>query len=176
MGTLFGLICVPAAALVGAFVAGLTMANRPRLFLVTFLPLAILFLGFAIAGDVLRTMDRPRHFVMEVGGTEGANFVGTASVDGQVQKLKGIIPGKYEFDGFKVESIFALVNPDGKADIAVVALADGRSLSSGGTSQTGLRLDLSSFGYSEQWGGTSIHWTRMTDDEANNFVKDQFDR
>jgi hypothetical protein len=48
IGWLFVMFTVPGGALLGAIAGGLTMAARPRLFALTFLPLALFFIGLQI--------------------------------------------------------------------------------------------------------------------------------
>ena len=162
----------PLGAILGALLGGLTIAKQPRLFLLTFLPLAIFFVSLQVTLSTLRGMDRPRHFLLEVRGTPGAQYVGTVSVDGDIQELKGTIPAKQEFDGFQMELAVALVSQDSDEKIAVETWASGRDLKTGTKSQTGVHQTLESFGYSETFGGTSRYWSRMSPEEVDALIKD----
>jgi hypothetical protein len=162
----------PLGAVLGALLGGLTIAKRPRLFLLTFLPLAILFVVLQVTLSTLRGMDRPRHFVLEVRGTAGARYVGAVLVDGEVKDLKGTIPTTLEFDAFQVELAVALVSQDSDRKIAIETSASGRDLKTGIESQTGIHQTLESFGYSETFGGTSNNWSRMSPEEVDALIKD----
>jgi hypothetical protein len=165
-------ITVPGGAIFGAALGGLTIVKRPRLFAWTILPLSIFFIGQLVFFSTLRGMDRPRAFELEVVGTRGAQYVGVVSVDGNTHKLKGELPGKHSFTGFRIELAFALVNSKGQGKIAVEASADGNLLNTGGDSQTGVYLDLKSYGYSEKFGGTETHWLRMSPEDVDALFKE----
>jgi len=172
IGWLFAMLTVPGGALLGAVLGGLTIAKRPRLFLITFLPLAIFFVGLQITLSTLREMDRPRSFVLEIKGTPGAEYFGLVAVDGEIQKRKGSLPAKFEFEAFRIELAFALVSPKEEDIIAVKVSADGRDLDTGQDSPTGVHQNLRSFGYSEKFGGTSTYWHLMSPEEVDRLIKD----
>jgi len=94
-------------------------------------------------------------------------------VDGNIQKLKGNIPAKFEFEAFRIELAFAPVVSKSENYIAVKTSADGRALPTGFKSETGIHLQLNSFGYSENFGGTLVNWGRMTPEEVDRLIKDQ---
>jgi hypothetical protein len=165
------ILTAPGGAVLGAVFGCLTIAKRPRLFLFSFLPLAVIFLGVLVTFETLQRMDRPRAFLLEIQGTLDADYVGVVSVDGEAKELNGKIPGKFECEGFRVELAFALVNRKGEDSIAVRVYADGRELNIGHESQTGVSLALRSFGYSQDFGGTSSSWSRMSPEEADGLVK-----
>ena len=162
----------PAGAMFGAVLGGLMIANRPRLFLATIVPLAVFFIGLYATVETLRKMDRPRTFVLEVTGTPGAMYVGVVSIDGDVLLKHGPLPAKYEFEGFRLKSAFALRSPNGADSIAVKISADGNDLGTGTDSQTGVYQSLKSVGYSETFGGTSRTWHRMTSEEVDRLIED----
>lgn len=166
-------IVVIATAPVGAVLGSLTIAKLPRLFLATFLPLAIFFVGLHATITTLRGMDRPRTFVLDVNGTPGAEYVGVVSVDGDEQQVKGNIPARFEFEAFRIELALALVAPNGENNIAVETAADGNDLQTGIESQTGVHLQLKSVGYSETFGGTSHVWHGMSPEEVDRLVKER---
>jgi hypothetical protein len=163
----------PAGAILGAILGGLAIASRPRLFLATFLPLAIVFIGLQATLSTLRRIDRPRNFLLEVGGTPAAGFVGVVSVDGNIQKLKGVTPARFEFKAFRLELALALAEQAGEGKIAVKASADGNDLETGTESQTGVQLRLESVGYCESFGGTSRTWQRMSSEEVDHLIEQQ---
>jgi MFS family permease len=162
----------PVGAIVGAALGGLTIASRPRLFLATFFPLAIFFLGLQVALSTLRQMDQPRSFDFEVDGTPGAKFVGLISVDGDQKKVTGSIPAKFNFKALQIDAAFALAPSNNRTTIAVKASADDRALETQAESQTGIVLQLKSFGYSEFFGGTSRHWHRMSPEEVDRLIEE----
>jgi hypothetical protein len=163
----------PAGAMVGATVGGVCILTRPRLFLMTILPLAIFFVGLEATLSTLRRMDRPRNFVVEVMGTQGAEFAGVAFVDGQMLPKQGILPATYEFEAYRMELALALVRPNEQDNISVNVSADGRELKTGIESDLGVYLQLKSIGYSETFGGTSMRSSRMSQDEVNRLFNNQ---
>lgn len=172
-GVIAVLVTAPAGAILGAALGVLTIATRPRLFLATFLPLAILFIGFYYTYSTLREMDRPRNFVLEVSGAPGAEYTGVLLVDGNMQKLKGNIPAKFEFEAFRIELAVALVDPNGENNIAIKVSADGWDLHTGNESPIGIYLQLKSVGYSQVFGDTSWSWSQMSGEEVDRLIKDQ---
>lgn len=161
----------PMGILLGSVFGGLTIANRPRLFWCTILPLATFFVLLQATVSTLRDMDRPRHYVVDVKGTPGAAFVGIVSVDGEAQRLKGVIPANFEYDGSQMELAFVLENQNGD-DLAVEVSANGKTVERAVKTQTGCHQSLKSFGYSEHFGGTSGNWSRMSEEEAKDFLSD----
>lgn len=162
----------PLGAILGALLGGLTIAKRPRLFLSTFLPLAIFFVGAQLTLSTLQGMDRPRRFQLEVRGTPGAQYVGVVSVDGDVQELKGTIPATLDFDGLKMELAIALVSQERNGKIAVEASVDGHGLKTGTDSQTGIHQTLKSSGYSDTFGSTARFWSRLSREEVDALIED----
>lgn len=166
VGWIFALFGVPAGALLAAALGGLTILRRPRLYLVTFLPLAIVFLGLTVSYVWLRSIDRPRKFVLEVTGTPGAEYFGIVSANGRVEEMQGTLPARFEYNALRLESTFVLVESSRPAIIMVNATADGHDVTRGLEAEHGVDLYLRSFGYSEFVGGTSHQWGTLTADKA----------
>lgn len=149
------ILTAPLGAMMGAALGGLLVATRPRLFLMTVFPLAVVFVGWFITYSTLREMDRPRTYVVKVSGTHGAEFVGGTKVDGNLSSLKGNLPAEFEYDAMQVELAFALVNPKDSDRIAVEVLVDGTNPYRRSESKSGIHELFVSFGYAEWVGGTS---------------------
>jgi MFS family permease len=145
----------PAGAMAGAVLGGLLISKRPRLFLMTVLPLAILLLGWYFTMSTLREMDRPRTFVVMLSGTSGAEYVGGTRVDGQLSKLRGKLPASFEYEAKEVELAFALVDPKDGEKIAVEVFVDGTNPHRRSESTSGIHELFVIFGYAEWAGGTS---------------------
>jgi hypothetical protein len=156
---------VPGGAMFGAALGGCFIATRPRLFLMTVLPFAILILGLLLTLGALHNYDVPRNYVLKVIGTQGADFIGEVRVDGEFHKLKGKLPAEFEYRALEVE--FGVALPDAKEGqtIAVEVLIDGQETRTdrrraawarknnikGGDTRFG---KYTSFGYSDLFGGT----------------------
>lgn len=165
------ILTAPIGAVLGVILGGLSAVKRPRIFYYTFLPLAILLAGFLVTMSTLNGMDRSRNYVLEIQGTDSARYVGIATADGAVHKLEGSLPDRLEFNGLNLKFAIALVSPSGKESIAVEVSANGNDLHTGYETQTGVQQELTSSGYSEQFGGTSLNWHRMSQDEVDVLIK-----
>jgi hypothetical protein len=69
VGWIFLMVTVPGGGILGGYLGGCTIENRPRLFVGIVLPLAILVVGGTVAHSALRAYDRPRTFVLNVADT-----------------------------------------------------------------------------------------------------------
>lgn len=140
--------------------------ERPRLFAWTFVPLSICFVGLSMTIHLLRTTDRPRHFEIEIRGTPGTAYSGTASADGAIRQLKGTVPDSFQFDALQLDIAVAPDMQNEKNEIAVDAWSDGESVCKNPTNAAGVYLSLKAVGYSERLGGTSRRWSRLSPEEA----------
>lgn len=165
------ILTAPLGAMCGAGVGGLLMALRPRLFLVTVLPLAILFAGIAATYSTMNSWDRPRHFVVNVGGTAGAQYVAEITIDGKREQRSGVLPVVIEADALRLELAFALLHPQGQDRISIEVTSDGASMGGGFDSPLGIQGELESVGYSEFWGGTSRSLGIMTQEQFDHLIQ-----
>jgi hypothetical protein len=157
------IVTAPYGAIIGAVLGGLLVAKRPRLFLVTVLPLAVLFLGFQVATSALRSHDVPRTYVVKVTGKQGADFIGEVRTDGELHKLKGKLPAEFEYQALEVEFAFALPSAKEGEKIGFEILIDGkpkRGWSGKGEGEKRVAAKYRSFGYSESfgWFGGTSYW------------------
>lgn len=146
----------PGGAILGGVLGGVLIDKRPRLFLTTVIPLAVLFFGLHLTLEALRNHDVPRNYVLRVSGQQDEEFIGEVRVDGKLHKHKGRLPAEFEYQALTVELAFALPNAKDGERIAVEVLIDGRK-QRGGKEHRERRIAAKymSFGYSETFGGTS---------------------
>lgn len=163
----------PAGAVLFAGVAATMISIKRRWFMMTLVPLGILFLCVQSVFMALSQIDRPRHFVIEVIGTQGAEFVSVISVDGKRRVVSGILPQKHEVTAMQVEIAAVLNEPAGNDYIAIEVSADGTKYPIGPRDQTGLHIRLRSSGYSERFGGTSRGYHRMSQEEIDTFLAER---
>lgn len=146
----------PVGAMMGAVLGGLFIAKRPRLFLATVLPVAIVFVALQLTLSTLREHNIPRSYVLKVSGKNAEQFVGEIQVDGEPQKVNGNLPAEFEYQALEVEFVFALPNAKEGEKIAVEVVIDGRSRGKE-EREKHFGAKYKSFGYSETFGGTS-YW------------------
>ncbi len=166
-----GLLFVTLGVTCGALFGVWAITKRPWLFVCTIVPLALFFGGKMAWYQTLRSIDRPRLFVIKVSGTEGAAFVGVVSVNGRTHKLNGVLPSEYEFEVRQLHAAFVLVQRNEKTEIGFDVLVNGKSIGTPHRSDTGVYQSFESFGYSEEVGGTSTGWHRMEEDEVNVLIE-----
>jgi len=171
LGWLFVFFTLPGGALAGAALGGTTIVERPRLFVVTILLLAIFFTSALLIFGMLLKMDRQRTFVFDVTGTNGAQYFGVVSADGKSQEMSGVLPARVELTAYKVEAAFALVAPSGTETIDVDVSLNGELQRVGGSVPTGVELHFECHGYSEEFGGTSSRWHRMWPEEVASLIQ-----
>ena len=151
------IVTAPCGAMAGAVLGGFFIAKRPRLFLVTVLPLAILFLGLALTRSALESYDVPRTYLVKVTGKQGEDFIGEVRVDGELHKLQGKLPAEFEYQGLELEFAFALPNGKQGEKLAYELVIDGRPKRNGwsgkGESEKRIAATYKSFGCSERFGG-----------------------
>lgn len=135
LGTSFGLIgwvvlfaTIPGGFTLGLVYGGLTFARRPRLFAVTFAPLAFLLIGFIGICQFLREeIHTPRSYKLVVTGKPGKKYIGLVQADGVLHTLKGTLPTEFECQALHVEFAFAMVDPKVGEKISVEVLVEGKS-------------------------------------------------
>lgn len=154
-GVGMALLAFPVGLAFGARFGWLAFADRPKLFLSTFLPLAILFGIVDTTYAVLRRIDRPREFVLELTGTAGAKFFGVVEVDRKTEKLEGVLPARFVYTALQLECAFALTDQKAGGKIAIATSINGKVNCRGNEYESGVHQRFESFGYSETFGGTS---------------------
>jgi hypothetical protein len=170
--SIIGVATAPLGGLLGAVFGGLMVARRPGLFCATFLPLAFLFVALGVTVSVLQRTDRPRHYLVEVLGTPGAEYIGVVAVEGHKTWKAGTLPTEFEHEGLRIAMAFALVHPDGQKHIRLQITVNGVPVNVGPETQTGVRQTLRSYGYSQIFGDTVGGWEQMSLEDVKNLIVD----
>lgn len=163
-GGALALIIVPMGAIGGFFAGGLLAGHRPRLYLVTFLPLAILFIGWDVTRSYLSTIDKPRKYLVRMDGPKGAAYRGAVRVGNVTRPLEGTLPDKYECEGLSLVLAIALISPQAEHNVSAKFSVNGESLRNVGEAEKGLVLILQSRGFDEWAGGTSVRGQFLWED------------
>jgi hypothetical protein len=124
--------------------------------------LVVLSLG---AAGTVWAMGRPKKntVVLEVFGTNGVPFKGTAEVDGSTQELTGTVPAEFTLEGYRMKYTFTTTADSGefrvKATLGGVALG---SSGSGSPPKNGVRGWVKS-----DWGWSPpSHWIEPFDKDG----------
>lgn len=157
----------------GAVLGAVTINRSPLLFLVTFLPLAVLFAGSFTVIRTLKLIDRPRQYVLQIEGTPGASFAGLVLTQGKALQFQGTIPARFTYDGLQLRCAFGLLEPKNNAELGVEVYADGHKVPLGSLVNTGVRVEVYSRGYAENIARTSGGWSRLTRLDVKKMLRDR---
>jgi hypothetical protein len=113
--------------------------TRRRILLIA-IPVVLLLVAAGAAAAVWFARPKQVTVTLQVTGTRGLPFKGTAEVDGRSQDLSGTIPAQFELKGSRV--IFTFVSTEDSGEMQVKGLIDGIAFGSGTTRnppQNGIR-------------------------------------
>ena len=172
VGWLFAGAGLVGGAIGGALVGAFTYDRKPRLFLVTFLPIALLLFILQLTLQTLRSIDQPRQYVLQIEGTPGAEFVGTVLVQGKAEPIRGTIPARYVYESLQLRCAFGLVDTENNEQLGVAVSAGGRHLRVGKRVETGVLIEVASRGYAESVSHSSAGWSRLTRQDVKQLMQD----
>jgi hypothetical protein len=133
-----------------------------------FLLAALVALALVAGGVVWSARPKKNAIKIEVTGTRGLAFQGTAEVDGEPQELNGTVPAELILEGRRVTYSFTSKAKSG--GFQVKALLDGKAIGSAGSApgtSRGIRGWVQS---NWGWGPPRVSWENFSRDQDKGWL------